>query len=166
MKKLLLSFVPIFIVLTLCYLGYQTYQKKEAKKIFKEQIKHLPHASVFQWIEKQPSANKSPTIVLFFHPECEHCQYEADAIMKKQKEFEGINFWWISFADNTAIKAFSKKYGLENIPNSCVAHLSAEKITQTFGSNTIPHIFIYNKEQVLQKEFKGETKVEAILKYL
>jgi thiol-disulfide isomerase/thioredoxin len=166
MKKIILSSLPLFVLLTLCYFGYQTYQKNEVKKVFKNQIKHLPLPTIFQWIENQPSANKNPTVVLFFHPECEHCQYEAKIITEKQKEFMGVNLWWISFADSTIIRTFSKKYGLDDIPNSYVAHLSAEKITQTFGSNTIPHIFIYNKEQVLQKHFKGETKVEAILKYL
>ncbi len=31
---------------------------------------------------------------------------------------------------------------------------------------SIPHIFIYGSDKKLRKEFKGETKAEAILKYL
>jgi glutaredoxin len=166
MKKLLLLGLILSILATISFFSYQSYRKIEAKKIFTEQVKYLPSSSIFQWIGKKPKMNEFSTIVLFFHPECEHCQYEAKAITEKQKEFAGVNLWWISIADSSSIKTFDKKYTLETHPNTYLACLKGEKITQVFGSISVPHIFIYGKEQTLQKEFKGETKVEALLKYV
>ncbi len=166
MKKQLLITLIIFILAVLSYFGYQSYQKIEAKKVFTEQIKHLPQPSAFQWMDKQAVSNDKPTIVLFFSPDCEHCQYEAKAIVEKKNEFATINLWWVSVADSSAIMKFSKTYGLENLPNNYLAHLSVEKVVQTFGSVSVPHIFIYDKHQILQKEFRGETKIEALLKYI
>ncbi|WP_159102642.1 TlpA family protein disulfide reductase [Flectobacillus major] len=166
MKKLLLFGLILSILSIMTYFGYQSYQKIKAKNEFVEQIKRQPSPSTFQWIGEKPSINEFSTIVLFFHPECQHCQYEAKTITEKQKEFVGVNLWWISFADSSSIKTFGKKYALETHPHSYLAYLEAEKVTQVFGSISIPHIFIYDHEYTLQKEFKGETKVEALLKYV
>jgi glutaredoxin len=166
MKKLFLLGLILSILSIISYFGYKSYQKIEAKKEFVEQIKRLPSPSIFQWIKENPSINEFSTIVLFFHPECEHCQYEAKTITEKQKEFSGVNLWWISIADSSSIKTFGKRYDLETHPHTYLAHLEAEKVTQVFGSISIPHIFIYDHEHTLQKEFKGETKVEALLKYV
>lgn len=165
MKKLLLLGLMLFILAIISYFGNQIYHKIEVKKAFEAQAKHTPNPSVFQWVGKAASIAKASTIILFFHPECEHCQYEAKVISEKQQDFVGTNIWWVSMADSAVIRGFSKKYGLQNLPNNYFGHLPGEKITQTFGSVSVPHIFIYDKHQVLQKEFKGETKIEALLKY-
>ncbi len=166
MKKLLLIAVIACFLAILTYFGSQIFQKIEAKKVFSEQVKHLPKSSTFQWIGKQVPSNETSTIILFFSPDCEHYQYEAKDILKQKDAFSSVNLWWVSVADSSAIRKFVKTYGLENLPNHYFASLSAEKVVQTFGSVSVPHIFIYDKHQVLQKEFKGETKVEALLKYV
>ena len=154
MKKLLLLGLILLVLATITYFGYQSYKKIEEKKVFTEQVKHLPQLSLFQWIDSKPKMNKLPTIIMFFHPECEHCQYEAQTITKKQQAFSGINLWWISFADSSSIRAFSKDYHLVNQPNTSLAHLKAENVMKVFGSISVPHIFIYDKQKQLQKEFK------------
>jgi thioredoxin-related protein len=165
MKKTLLLSIIVCILAVLAYFGFQIFQKIEAKKAFTEQIKYLPKPATFQWIGKSAVTNENATIIFFFSPDCEHCQYEAKDILKQKDAFSSVNMWWVSVADSLTIKQFVKTYGLENLPNHCFASLSVEKIVQTFGSVSVPHIFIYDKHQVLQKEFKGETKVEALLKY-
>jgi hypothetical protein len=64
------------------------------------------------------------------------------------------------------IKSFSIKYRLNDEPNVTFTKINPEDVYNTFGSVFIPHIFIYGKDRKLIKEFKGETKVEAILQYL
>jgi thiol-disulfide isomerase/thioredoxin len=166
MKKRVLQLLISCIVLVLAYFGYQSYQKIEAKEIFKEQINHLPPISTFKWLGKPALKNEKSTIVLFFHPDCENCQYEAQAILKNRKSFENVDFWWVSVANSSSIIAFGKLTGLDSLSNSYMAHLSGEKVFQTFGSVNVPHIFIYDNKHTLQKEFKGETQAESLLKYV
>jgi thiol-disulfide isomerase/thioredoxin len=163
MKKL---FALVILSCVLSYLCVQIYHKIEAKKIFDQHINHLPSPSTFQWVSKQPLTSKTPTIVLFFNSDCEHCQLEAKTIVEQKNKFIGVNFWWTSVEDATTIKAFSKRYSLYNVPNTHLSHLPTEKLLQIFGSISAPHIFIYDKNKILKKEFKGETKIEAILKYV
>jgi hypothetical protein len=145
---------------------YKSLSKIEEKKQFNSLIKSLPKTSVFHWIGSQPSLNKHKTIILFFHPECEHCQYEAKSIVSKLNQLGSTNIWWISSADKSSIQLFLKKYQLNTLPNQYFAHLPIELISTTFGSISVPHIFIYDENQLLLKEFKGETKIEALIKYL
>lgn len=166
MKKLLLFGILLLVLSAIIYFAYSSYHKIEEKRIYAQQVRHLPQISTFEWIGSNPKPNKFATIILFFHPECEHCQYEAQAITENQKEFEHVNLWWISIADSIVIDTFAQKYHLKSLPNTYLAHLDATKVEKVFGSISIPHIFIYDDKHHLQKEFKGETKVEALLKYL
>ncbi len=165
MKKILLFTITALLVLAFFYFGYQSYQKIQAQKVFASRVQRLPNPNLFTWVNQKPKPSQMATIVLFFSPDCEHCQYEAEAIFKQKEQFANTNLWWVSTADGLVIKTFTQKYGLENLPNMYFAHLSNQKVYQTFGSIAIPHIFIYDRQQNLQKEFKGETKIEALLKY-
>ncbi len=165
MKKTLLILTFTIILALLAYFGYQSYQKIGARKIFTEQKKNLPNTSKFKWLSQLPINYDSKTIILFFNPDCEHCQYEAKSIEKQQSTLQNINLWWVSSADSSSIMQFRKDYGLDKLSNNYFAIISSEEVIKTFGSVSVPHIFIYDK-QVLQKEFKGETKVESILKHI
>ena len=166
MKKQLIITIIAFIFALLTYFGFQIYQKIEAKKVFSQQIKRIPKTNTFQWIGKQAPNNNTPTIILFFNPDCDHCQYEAKSILEHKSDFVNTNFWWVTTVDSSAINDFSKKHHLDKLSKHYFAKLSTEKVVETFGSVSVPHIFIYDKTGVLQKEFRGETKIEALLKYI
>jgi thioredoxin-related protein len=165
MKKQLIVTIFTSILALLTYFGFQIYKKIEAKKIFSQQIKRIPKTNTFQWMSKQVPNNDAKTIILFFNPDCDHCQYEAQAILEHPSDFVNTNFWWVTTVDSLAINDFSKKYHLDKLSNHYFAKLPVEKVVETFGSVSVPHIFIYDKTGVLQKEFRGETKIEALLKY-
>jgi hypothetical protein len=39
-------------------------------------------------------------------------------------------------------------------------------VFENYGSLSVPHLFLYGADRKLIKEFKGETKIEAILQYV
>jgi hypothetical protein len=47
-----------------------------------------------------------------------------------------------------------------------VGTLTPEESYKAFGPTSVPHLFIYGPDKELRKEFKGETKIDALLKYL
>jgi glutaredoxin len=149
MKKNILLITLTCILALLAYFCFQIYKKIEAKKVFAEQVKRLPKSTNFQWLGKQAPNNNTPTIILFFNPDCDHCQYEAKAILEHQSDFTTTNFWWVTTVDSSAINDFSKKYHLDKLSEHYFAKLPAEKVVQTFGSVSVPHIFIYDKAGVI-----------------
>jgi thiol-disulfide isomerase/thioredoxin len=106
------------------------------------------------------------TVVILFNTTCEHCQYEATEIKKSISFFEKTSILMISSEPIKTIKAFAEEYGLNSEANITFAKINRDDVFETFGSVSIPCILIYNKSRNLVKEFKGETRIEAILQYL
>lgn len=145
---------------------FQILDKENEIKVYKKNVKLLPQTSKIDWVETPKISNHKSVLILFFHPECEHCIYEAKLISGNSSILEKAQVWWISFADKPSIIKFSKTYKLNNLPNFYFGNIPIEFVKPTFGSVSVPHIFIYNRKHILVKEFKGETKLEAINKYL
>jgi len=105
-------------------------------------------------------------VLVFFNSECILCQNEALEISRNLPLLSNTTILLISSEPIDTIKAFAELYGLRNQPSVTFAKINSKDVFGTFGSVSIPHIFIYGKDRKLIKEFKGETKVEAILQYL
>jgi thioredoxin-related protein len=149
-------------------MGNKTVAKLRAIDKAKDKIaslKSLPIIAMDSSKYELPN-NTIPTIIILFNTTCEHCQYEAKEIKKSISSFSQASILMISSEPIKTIKAFSEQYGLNNEASVSFTKINRENIFETFGSVSIPHIFIYNKDRKLIKEFKGETKIEAILKYL
>ena len=72
----------------------------------------------------------------------------------------------ISFEETDTLQAFAEKYNLLNHSDLFVLHDKDLKFEKIFGDCPFPTSFIYNKEGNLVKHFKGEVKIETLLKYL
>ncbi len=109
--------------------------------------------------------NRKSCLIIYFHSECDHCQYEAKEISKNFKRFENYQLLMISYEAVDSIINFKEKYKL-NHDNITFLHDKEYKFEEIFGHTPIPTSFIYNRNQELVKVFKGEVKIEALLKYL
>jgi peroxiredoxin len=107
-----------------------------------------------------------PAVIIYFNPDCEHCQYEARAIRDSLHRFAATNVLLVSDEPLERLKQFAKEYDLTNQPNVHILYDRDRRFKDLFGTNMVPSIFIYNQKQKLVKHYKGETKIEAILKYL
>lgn len=105
-------------------------------------------------------------LIMLFNSECSHCQYQAEEIQANINIFKSSNIIMISSESIFKIKEFANKYRLIAIPNIHLTKIREENIYPAFGNITFPHIFIYNDKGELIKEYKGETKIEALAKYL
>ncbi|MFM9673696.1 hypothetical protein, partial [Streptomyces galilaeus] len=64
---------------------------------------------------------KDKTIaIIYFSPECSHCQYEAKELVKAKEQIQNLFFVWVAYhpvADNIA---FAEKYQLNQLPNTVI----------------------------------------------
>ena len=168
-RKILIGTVLAIVTSMLIFLITKTVIKLNHREKISEQTKTLQYLSLrsvgsnklVDWSKLRKS-----TVLIFFNSGCEHCQYEVSAIQKELIGFEGVNLLFISEESEEKIIAFSKKYQLDNKENILWLIINPEDVYETFGAISVPHIWIYNNEGILIKEFKGETKVEAILEWL
>lgn len=107
-----------------------------------------------------------PTVIVFFSTTCEYCSHEAREIGRHIGDFSKANFLFISSESLRSINQFITENKLAEFQGILFARISGDSAFDNFGPLVFPHLFIYNSERMLVHEFKGETKVEAILKHI
>jgi peroxiredoxin len=113
-----------------------------------------------------PMIDGKPTLIILFNSDCEHCQYEAGQLQKRHSEFKTANVYMLTTETPVRAQAFARQYGLDTLSMMHVGTLTQEEAHKAFGPTSVPHLFIYGPDGQLRKEYKGETKIDAVLKYL
>lgn len=102
-------------------------------------------------------------ILIFFSPDCDHCQREATAIQKEIQRFKDYTLYFIASNPADELLSFSGTYSLAGYPNVFFARAKPDEVSQAFGSMGVPTIFVYSSEKTLTKRFSGETDVDDII---
>jgi thioredoxin-related protein len=159
-KHLIIILSCTMIAIALLSVSMQIVQKNEAKAKQKALTATMPVSENVKGLKEN-----TPSVFIAFHPECEHCQYEAKSINERKTDLANVNIVMFTVANDSTTKAFSKQYGLDSFKNVHVIADTTKELERFFNVKSIPSIFIYNAQKQLVKEFKGETKIEAIIKY-
>jgi len=163
----------ILIITLLCGLSFLCYSitiQIRQKKIIERKIQTLPQFSFPEILgnnfnSSYINSDKS-CLIIYFHPECDHCQYEAEQICLNIDQFYNFQIVMISPASRESIEDFANNYHLLEIDNISILIDTLDVFHNAFGPNPLPTSFIYNKERKLVKQFKGEVTTEALLNYL
>ncbi len=110
--------------------------------------------------------SEGPLLITYFHPECEHCQYEISSLAKSNIPESGVKILLVSYASSQQIRSFLGKI---DVINDSTFHILSDTtfiFSELFRTDVIPSNFIYNEDLRLVKILKGETNIETITKYL
>jgi len=105
-----------------------------------------------------------PTIFLYFSPQCEHCQKETRDLINHRDELRNVNIAWITNDPIDSLKAFSRHFRLDTIPNSFVGADNEFSFYRVFLPPVTPYIAIYDRYQTLLKIYYEETDISNIIK--
>lgn len=109
---------------------------------------------------------ETPTVVMLFDPDCEHCQHELETIQKNIAAFQGVQLLLVSPADRTRLIPFASERGLKALPGVHVLGTDAPAFLETFGTTKMPSSFFYDAEGDLRQEMIGPPKEEQLLEAL
>jgi len=168
MKKVILGFTILIIVFLLTFLISGIVRKLGNQKIITEKISTLPSFSFLTLMYEaydSKDIKTGPILIVHFHPECEHCQYEISEILKSKIPSSFARVFLISSANPDSIKSFLNLLNF-NYSQTIIPLLdTANYFEDIFGSGIIPSSYIYNRKLNLVKVLHGEVKTETILKY-
>jgi len=105
----------------------------------------------------------SPVVVLFFSPDCDHCQSETKELLAYKEELKNIQILMVSGAPYPEMKDFYETYDLSSMKNIRVGQDINLKLGSIFKIRTYPSIFVYDQKGTLAKAFVGNIGVPAIL---
>lgn len=163
-KALITSGITIVFALAV-FMVYSTLEQQTAKKLVQTKIQSTPvNVNLFTLDSTRfifPLAK--PVVFILYNSTCEHCQYELSQINAEINSFNNIELVFLSSEPIPAIKQSALPF--EGNRNVNFVKINPEDVFANFGTVRYPTILIYGTNSKLIKEFKGETKVEAILEY-
>jgi thiol-disulfide isomerase/thioredoxin len=171
MRKVLLIFVLMLVTGILGWLISQSLSSLTERQAREQSISELPVLNITpldsdtRLLTDIPENTK--TVLIMFNSECEYCQYEARTISSHFDQIlDDTQLVFLSAEPLATIEQFRDNYFLSSNQNVTFAQVYLPQLIDTFKKISYPSIFVYNESGVLLKEFKGETKVEAILSAL
>jgi peroxiredoxin len=102
-------------------------------------------------------------MLVFFLPDCDHCQREARQISNNLNAFKDYSLYFVSTAPLPEQERFGREYNLAGQPNVSFAQASSEDLYKHFGLFPTPTVYLYREGGRLVKIFRDETPVEQII---
>lgn len=103
------------------------------------------------------------SILIYFDPDCEHCQRETKSILQNIGQFKTTNLYWITNGDIEETINFSKHFHLDTVPNAVISRDCNFSFYGVFLPPTVPFIAVYDKKKKLSRIYNSETDLQAIL---
>jgi thiol-disulfide isomerase/thioredoxin len=115
---------------------------------------------------KKDIPKKIPVVMIYFNPECGHCQLEAQELVKNMDKFKKVFFVMAAYHDMEQIKEFASTYGLDKFSNVRIGRDSKYFIPVFYQVKTTPFSAVYDKKGNLLKAFPDEMSIEELEKAL
>ena len=114
------------------------------------------------WFTNSNLVKGKSTIIIYFSPDCGHCQFEAKEMVKERDSLTNANFVWVSYHPMEDIVAFTEKYKLSKLANCVVGRDPKYFIPAFFRVEFTPFIAVYNAQGHFVKEFRDGAKVSEL----
>lgn len=167
-RNILLLGVVLLLLGTVSWLGSQTLTSLRVRQEASTRRQRLVSLPTFTEDRSENLApdGSLPTVAVFFNPGCEHCQHEAEELPKHPDLLRTARVWLLSTEPTPALRAFAQRYRLDSLPGVVVARIEPSVAFDSLGFRSVPHLLVYGPDGTLKKEFRGETRWEAVMKAL
>nr|WP_315424352.1 redoxin domain-containing protein [uncultured Pedobacter sp.] len=169
MKKKLIIAIGLVALCTASFLTYNIIKKYNQNKSVALQKQRLPNFQLYSQngtsFSSRNLKDNTAVCVFYYNAECEHCQYEAEQISKNINAFKATQVVMVSTNTPGQTAVFAKTYKLDQA-GFIWLYDKEYSFYKWFGKSSTPSVYIYNAEHRLVKEYRGEVKIEAVLKYL
>ncbi len=131
----------------------QDISEKEAMK-----FNQIPTNAVVDMKHKKIAFNKlfvsnQATVLMFFSPDCDHCEHELEKIQNSNEKLSSINFILLSNRPIELIQAFAQKHQLHKYSNIQVYADPENFMARYYGIGGYPSMLIYTQQHVASKKY-------------
>jgi len=111
--------------------------------------------------EKLPK-NKQ-VVLIWFNPDCEHCQAETKLITEHIGEFSDAHIVMATYQPFDKMKHFYEAFEIKNYPTISMGRDKKYYLAGYFGIKFVPFIAIYDKNYKLKKVYEGGATLEQMV---
>lgn len=115
-------------------------------------------------ITKAQLKKNQPVLVMYFSPDCDHCQHQTEDILANMSKLKNVQIVMASYQPLDEIRRFRIRYKLDQYPNIHIGRDTQYFIPSFFGITSLPYLAIYNKKGDLVKVNEGNLKPGPLVK--
>ena len=160
--------VSVFLFFS-CFLSVAIAQQFDTIPPYKKDSS-VPSFSILQtdstWFNKQALPRNKPIVIIYFNPDCGHCQLTAHEFGQKINQFKDVFFVWVSYDSLSQIKSFAEEYKLLNAKNIRVGRDPKYYVPSFFRVRFTPFIAVYDKKGRLMQTYDGDAGPDEIIRLL
>ena len=108
----------------------------------------------------------TPSILLYFSPDCEHCQREIEDIIQNIQSFKSIKFYLITIDPLERLLVFDRHYSLSKTPNLILGRDYEFSFCTNYPGAEPPYLVIFDRQRKQRFIISGETNSKQILYYI
>jgi thiol-disulfide isomerase/thioredoxin len=169
MKKIIFLFLAVLLVGTFQLVKAQdnTPVRPEAPYLSN---KNIPDFNLILTDSSGFSQNNIPkakfTIIIYFSPDCGHCQHEATEVVKNIDSLGHVFMIWAGSRSIPELKAFGEKYGF----NACRNIVSGQDIHYSIPSfyqvKYTPFVAVYDNKKQFIRAYEMGVEIPELLKLI
>ena len=158
----------LFLLPAFTFIYLVGYSQQDATATTLNNIQQIPSFKIFTapdstvFTSEELKKNK-PLVLMFFSPDCDHCQKETKEILAYKEELKSLQILMVSPVALSLIKSFYEDYNIASMPNIHMGQDLNYAIGVKYQIRTFPSIYVYDATGKLTKAFVGNVGVPAIL---
>ncbi|HEX8460364.1 MAG TPA: TlpA disulfide reductase family protein [Segetibacter sp.] len=118
------------------------------------------------WFSKLKLKAKKPTLILYFSPDCGHCQMETEEVISKMKELAGLQIVMVTSRPFEDMKNFADHYKIERFPSIKIGTDPARLITRFYDVKTTPFSALYDQQGKLVTVYRDQIDFDELIAFL
>lgn len=132
--------------------------------------KAIPDFKILQtdstWFAKKDLPASEYTAIIYFSPECDHCQHEAKEIVQNMDSLKNIFFVWASYRSLNDIRSFYQRFKLDLYPNIRAGRDPEYFLPAFFQAQYTPFVALYNKNRQFVKAWGMGVEIPELLEFI
>lgn len=130
--------------------------------------KNIPAFKILQpdstWFTNENIPKNRPVVIIYFSPECGHCQLAAQEISAHMSELKDAFFVWVSFYSVPEIKTFTENYKLTQYANFRFGRDPQYFIPNFYKVKFTPFMAVYGKDGKLVQAYEQGAEPDVLEK--
>lgn len=115
------------------------------------------------WFSKTNLQKNKAALILYFSPDCGHCQLETEELLSKMKELNNLQIVMITSRPFEDMANFADHYKIKRFPAIKIGTDPARFVTGFYDVKFTPFSALYNKKGTLVKVYEKGIDMEELV---
>jgi hypothetical protein len=165
MKQKIL-YIIFFLTLTFVFIGLPGLKNKYS---YKNASFSLPSLEVLEldsltFINTTSVYHNKASLIMYFSPDCEHCQQQTLELLEQIKSFKGVQICLLSPMSISDLRHFYNYFKLNRFPQIIIGQDFKNAFYKYYKTTSFPCIAIYDKSNKLVKLYREQVNIYQVIK--